>query len=184
MTERTKIQIFIALVIVSVALYFYENRSIPAMGTVLSADTRFEPLKVEEPALQLDKLKELQKTEYEGMKRNIFIAGPAAPPPGAVIAAKPKPPFIGPIQPPPPTPPPPPQVAGEFFGIESGAGKRTALMKEGDDVVAVPEGGTFENNRFRLTHVGNASADVVEVSTGRSVTIPLIPQGEQGSNTP
>jgi hypothetical protein len=183
MTERTKIQIFVGLVIISVALYFYESRSIPTMSTVLSADTRFEPLKVEEPALRLDKLKDLQRSEYTGTKRNIFVAGPIAPTPGAVPAGPPPKPFIGPIQPPPTPPPPPPQVAGEFFGVETSAGKRTALIKEGDDVVVVREGGTFENNRFRLTHIGNASADVVEVSSGRSVTIPLIPQGDQAAGS-
>ncbi|HXA55932.1 MAG TPA: hypothetical protein VNU84_00765 [Candidatus Acidoferrum sp.] len=182
MTERTKIQIFVGLVIVAVALYLYENRSIPTMGTVLSADTRFEPLKVEEPALQLDRLKELQKSEYAGMRRNIFVAGPVAPPPGAIPHGPAPRPFVGPEQPTPTPPPPPPQVAGEFFGIETSMGRRTALIKEGEDVVTVPEGGTFENNRFRLTHIGNASADVVEVSTGRSVTIPLIPQTDQGSS--
>ena len=184
MTERTKIQIFVGLVIVAVALYFYENRSIPTMGTVLSADTRFEPLKVEEPALRLDKLKDLQKSEYVGTKRNIFVAGPLAPQPGPLVHVPVQKPFIGPIQPTPPPPPPPPQVSGEFFGIETSGGRRTALFKEGDDVITVREGGTFENNRFRLTHIGNASADVVEISTGRSVTVPLIPQGEQGSNAP
>src|SRR5690348_12901516 len=100
MTERTKIQIFIGLVIVAVALYMYENRSIPEMSTVLSADTRFEPLKVEEPALQLDKLKELQKSQYAGTRRNIFAAGPTPPPPGAVTQLEAPRPFVGP-QPPP-----------------------------------------------------------------------------------
>lgn len=87
------------------------------------------------------------------------------------------PPFVGPQ----PAPPPPPlQVPVEFYGIESSQGRQVALLKNGDDVLIVAPGDTFMN-RFRLLRIGNQSADVEEISSGRHATLPLVPPVDQGS---
>jgi hypothetical protein len=179
MAERIKIQLLVALLAVAAAVYFYERGgSNPSAPSVLSADTRFVPLDVKEPGLRLDLLQNLQKDEYAGTHRNIFTAAPPPPPPGASHAEAPQP-FVGPQVPP---PPPPLQVPVEFYGIESASGgKPVALMKNGDDVLIVAEGDTFMN-RFRLVHIGNASAEVEEISTGRRTTVPLVPQQDQTSS--
>ncbi len=181
MRERTKIQVLVGLLLIVVAVFFYERNPTPSMPEGVSADTRFTPLNVKEPALQLDKLRKLQEDEYKGAQRNIFVAGPTPPPAGAVAAAHADAPalFVGPQ----PAPPPPPlQVPVEFYGIESSGGREVALLKNGDDILIVGEGDTFMN-RYRLIHIGNQSAEVQEISTGRQTTIPLVPPVDQSSGS-
>jgi hypothetical protein len=49
----------------------------------------------------------------------------------------------------------------------------------GEDVIVVAEGDTFLN-RFRLVRIGNDSADVEEIATGRDANVALeqLPQGQ------
>jgi hypothetical protein len=176
MSERAKIQLLVALLVLAGAVYFYERSSAPSTPSVLSADTRFVPLNVQEPALQVDRLQQLQKDEYSGTRRNIFVAAPPPPPPSEVHTEAPRA-FVGPQLPP---PPPPLQVPVEFYGVESSAGKQVALFKNGDDIVIVGEGDTFMN-RYRLVHIGNQSAEVEEISSGRQATLPLVPPQDQTS---
>jgi hypothetical protein len=182
MTERTKIQILVGLLLIVVAVFFYERNPTPDMPTGVSADTRFTPLNVKEPALQLDKLRKLQEDEYKGTQRNIFVAAPAPPPAGAAAHAEEPHLFVGPQ----PAPPPPPlQVPVEFYGIESSGGRQVALLKAqnaDDPPLIVGEGDTFMN-RYRLVHIGNQSAEVQEISTGRQTTIPLVPPVDEGSGS-
>jgi hypothetical protein len=175
MTERRKVQWLIGLLVAAGVVYWYEQSSAPTQPSVLSADTRFVPLTVKEPALQVDRLNELQNDEYTGTHRNIFVAGPMAPPPGAAPVVEASRPFVGPM---PPPPPPPLQVPVEFYGVESSNGKKVALFKNGDDPLIVAEGDTFMS-RFRLVRIANTSADVEEVSTGRHATLLLV-QPDQG----
>ena len=176
MAERTKIKVLVALLLIAGALYLYEHTQGAATPSVLSADTHFVPLNVQEPALRLDLLRNLQKDEYSGGQRNIFTAAPPPPPPGAQRVEAPHL-FVGPT---PPPPPPPLQVPVEFYGVEWRAGgKHLALFKSGDDIVPVYEGESFLN-RYRLVHIGNESADVEEISTGRHATLPLL-QPDQSS---
>ena len=53
-----------------------------------------------------------------------------------------------------------------------------AFFTSGDEVLIVPEGDTFLNG-LRLLHIGNDSAEVEEVSSGRHATVPMV-QPEQG----
>jgi hypothetical protein len=179
MTERTKLQWLIGLLVVAGVVYWHEESSTPTLPGVLSADTRFVPLSVKEPALQVNRLNELQKDEYSGTHRNIFVAGPAPAPAGAAAPVAVQKPFVGPMAPPPPPPPPPLQVPVEFYGVESSNGKKVALFKNGDDPLIVAEGGTFMN-RFRLVRIANTSADVEEISSGRHATLPLVQPDEGG----
>ena len=152
------------------------------LSGVLAADSKFEPLDVQEPSLRLDQLDRLRKLEYSGSHRNIFVAGaPPLPKPGGEAAADARP-FIGPKLPP---PPPPLQIPAEFFGYASQptSGKRVAFFTSGDDVLVVAEGDKFLNS-FRLIHIGNESADVEEISSGRHATVQLVQPPDQGSATP
>jgi hypothetical protein len=150
---------------------------------VLAADTKFEPLDVQEPSLRLDQLDRLRKLEYSGSHRNIFVAGaPPLPKPAVGEAAADVRPFIGPRLPP---PPPPLQIPAEFFGYASQtkSGKRVAFFTSGDDVLVVAEGDKFLTT-FRLVHIGNESAEVEEVSTGRHAMVPLLEPPDAGGGTP
>jgi hypothetical protein len=180
MSRRNEIYLLLALLIVLVgALYYYfeGHNQVAATRKVLAADTKFRPLDVQEPQLRLDLLAKLQKIEYTGTHRNIFVAEPPPPPKAQVEAAAAR--FVGPQAPP---PPPPVQVPGQLFGYasEASSGRRVAFFSEGDDVLVVAEGATFLN-QFRLIHVTDNSADVEEISTGRHATVPMVqpPAGQE-----
>jgi hypothetical protein len=179
MTERVKAQLLVALLLIAGAVYFYERSSTSATPSVLSADTRFVPLGVKEPALQVGRLQQLQKDEYAGAKRNIFLAGAVVPPPGAAAHVSEAPrPFVGPEKPP---PPPPLQVPVEFYGVESSNGRQVAFFKNGDDIIPAAEGDTILK-RFKLIRIGNQSAEFEEVSTGRHATLPLVQSTDQSGS--
>jgi hypothetical protein len=175
MSERTKVYALAALLVVLVVVaYFYvfDRTTVPGLPGVLAADTKFEPLDVHEPSLRLDELDRLRKLEYAGSHRNIFVAGlPPVPKPVGQALADTRP-FVGPKLPP---PPPPLQIPAEFFGYASQphTGKRVAFFTSNDDVLVVAEGDKFLNI-YRLVHIGNESADVEEISTGRHATVPLV----------
>ena len=65
--------------------------------------------------------------------------------------------------------------------------RRLAFFLNGDDVIVVQEGSVFLS-RFRLDKIGNDSADVEEISSGRHATVPMVqpPAGEAvpGSQPP
>ena len=106
MSQRTQLYVLAGLVVLLVVItYFYFFRtSVPGLSGVLAADSKFEPLDVQEPSLRLDQLDRLRKLEYSGSHRNIFVAGaPPLPKPGGEAAADARP-FIGPKLPPPPPP--------------------------------------------------------------------------------
>jgi hypothetical protein len=180
MSEKKKIQLLIALLIAAGALYVYERNATPSLSTGVSADAGFTPLSVTEPALQLGRLQQIQKDEYSGTQRNIFVATPIPAPQSTMAHSEAPRPFVGPQLPP---PPPPLQVPVEFYGTESSGGKQVALFKHGDDApIIVAEGETFMDG-FRLLHIGNQSAEVEEISSGRHATLPLVPSVEQGSGS-
>lgn len=177
MKRRTEIYVLAGLVALLAAILYFANRSqVPGLPRVLDADTKFQPIDVQAPQLHLDLLAKIQKLEYSGSHRNIFVAMPpplpkASEPPAA-------PPFVGPKMPP---PPPPLEVPATLFGYASQprSGKRVAFFTSGDDVLVVAEGDTFLN-RFRLVHVGDVSADVEETSSGRHAVVPMV-QPDQSS---
>jgi hypothetical protein len=180
MSRRAQIYFLAGLgVVLGLVLYDAYRGEAPAGSGVLASDVRFQPLDVQEPRLHTELLDRLRKLEYSGTHRNIFVATP--PPPensAAQPAPKPVEPFVGPRLPP---PPPPLQIPAEFFGYatRSASGKRVAFFTSGDDVLIVPEGDTFLG-RFRLVRIGNDTADVEEIATGRHATVQLVqPPPEQ-----
>jgi hypothetical protein len=184
MSQRAQIYVLFGLMaLLAFVVYYYEfgHSSVPGISGVLAADTKFEPLDVQEPSLRIDELDRLRKLAPSSSHRNIFVAAPPPPPqptPAQVAAARPP---VGPQLPP---PPPPLQVPAEFFGYASqpASGKRVAFFTSGDDVLVVPEGDKFLNS-YRLVHVGNESVDVEEISSGRHQTMPLVQPPDQGAGS-
>jgi hypothetical protein len=158
----------LAFVLYSTYFSHSDARGIPGITAV---DAKFVPLDIQEPQLRLDLLARIQKSEYSGSHRNIFVAAPP-PPPKSVGQQNAQSQFVGPRVPP---PPPPLQVPGEFFGYAStrGTARRIAFFKNGDDIQLLAEGDTFLGN-LRLVHIGDNSVDVQEVSSGRHATVQMV----------
>jgi hypothetical protein len=174
MNERNKGILLAALVVFAVLVWYYERASGSVASTsTLSAEMTYKPLAVENPALQRDKQRASQKTEYKGNGRDLFSE--IAPPPPeeahkSVVAAR------GPMGPTIPPPPPPPTLPGnmKFFGygtIPNGTAKR-AFLSDGDNIYIVGEGDTLLG-KFRVTKIGNANLDFEEIASGRHGTTAL-----------
>lgn len=179
-SKRIQIYVLIALGLVFAGVLYNTLRG-PASSSsgVFAENSSFQPLDVQEPTLHLDRLEKLRKMQSSGPHRNIFVAVAPPPPVAPGQAAKSAEPFVGPRQPP---PPPPLQVPAEFFGYATrrASGKRVAFFTSGDDVLVVAEGDSFLG-RYRLVHIGNDTADIEELGTGRHTTVNMIqPPGEAG----
>lgn len=177
MSQRVQIYLLVGLLGLAALIFLRSRSDVPGLPGV-SADTKFTPLDVQEPNLRLDLLEKIHKTEYAGLHRDIFTGAPMPPKtePGAVAQAQ----RVGP-QPPPP--PPPVQVPAQFFGYSTrpGGASRVAFFLNGEDVIVVAEGETFLGN-FRLVHIGNDSADVEEISSGRHAKVVLEHPPEEAQN--
>ena len=169
------------VVLLAVAYYYWRGPGI-SVSPVIAADVKFEPLDVQEPHLRLDLLENLQKLEYTGTHRNIFSAIPPPVAPTAAEKAREERSFVGPR----PLPPPPPfQPPVQFFGTATmtRSGKKVAFFTSGDDVLVVEEGSVFLN-LYRLVEIGNDTALIQEISSGRETTISMVQPdtSEQPSN--
>lgn len=183
MSRRVQIYVLVSL-LVSLAWLIFRDAAGMFSGSgpapaVVAANTKFTPLDIHEPDLRLDLLEKIHNTMYEGTRRDIFSGRPLPPPPSRMpVKSHPVDPV--PVQ----TGPPPVQVPAQFFGYASrpGSSDRVAFFLNGDDVLIVVEGDTFLGN-FRLLHIGNDSAQVEEVSTGRQTSVPLEqPPGQAAIN--
>jgi hypothetical protein len=151
-------------------LVYYLNRSSGPSFVGVTADDRFQPLKVDDPSLRLDLLERIRNTEYGGTHRNIFTG--EAPPPSAEEVkkaqdAEAKKPVI-------PSGPPPVNVPAKFFGyaVDPRTGEHRAFFTANEDVFVVPQGGILLNN-FRILRINNNSVDVQEISSGRQTTLAM-----------
>lgn len=166
MSRRTQMYVLAGLVIVlAVVIVLSRNRAPALAGTAVNES--FQPLNVPDPALRIDLLDQIHKQEYTGTHRNIFSV--TAPPPPVPAPGQP-----GYVPPAPPVPagPPPVVVPATFFGyaVTPRTGKRQAFFTNGDDVFIVDEGATLLN-RFRLLKIGNSTADLEELASGRRTTV-------------
>jgi len=175
----------VALLAVLVAVYLANRPQISGLQGVMASDGKFQPLNVDEPQLRLDLLEQLKNLQYPpGSHRNIFsaVALPVAPTPEEIAKASHH--YPGVDRPP---PPPPVEVPAQFFGYASmpSSPRRLAFFLNGDDVIVVQEGSVFLS-RFRLDKIGNDSADVEEVSSGRHATVQMVapPPGEAVPQVP
>lgn len=173
MSKRNEIYVLVGLLLVAAVAYYLSRSETPGLPGVLASDPTFHPLNVEEPHLRLDLLEKIKKLEYSGSHRNIFTFGPPPPPPktAAQIAQE----NFHKQGPEPPPPPPPVTVPAQLFGYASmpESGKRVAFFLDGEDVLVVEEGSVFLN-RFRLDKIGNDSADVEEISSGRHAIVQMV----------
>jgi hypothetical protein len=186
MSRRTQIGVLIGLVILLAVVYISNRPQMPGLQGVMASDSSFQPLNVDEPELRLDLLAKLQKLDYPaGAHRDIFTN--VALPPQLTAEEKRRQEHRYPtVQHPPP--PPPVEVPAQFFGYASmrSSPHRLAFFLNGDEVLVVQEGSVFLG-RFRLDKIGNDSADVEEVSSGRHASVPMVappagtptPGGEQ-----
>jgi hypothetical protein len=181
MSRRTQIGLLVVLVVVLVVVYLANRTQMPGLQGVLASDGKFQPLNVDEPQLRLDLLAKLQKLEYSGAHRNIFsaVALPPQPTPEEKRRLEHQYPTV--MHPP---PPPPVEVPAQFFGYASmpSSPRRLAFFLNGEDVIVVQEGSVFLS-RFRLDKIGNDSADVEEISSGRHATVQLV-QPPPGDSAP
>lgn len=132
---------------------------------------KFTVMNVDNPTLRLDLLEKIRKQEYSGLHINIFT-GKAVPPPIPVNPSKVDPALEKPPE------PPPLNVPFKFFGYSTDpkGGKKKAFFTNGEDVFILGEGETIQN-KFRLLRIGNTTADVEEIQSGRRATLNLeLPQ--------
>src|ERR1700735_3623216 len=184
MSRRTQIWILVPLAAVLVVVSLANRTQMPGLQGVMASDGKFQPLNVDEPQLRLDLLEKLQKLQYPpGSHRNIFSAVPL--PVEPTLAEKARLEHQYPTVPPPP--PPPVEVPAQFFGYASmrSSPRRLAFFLNGDDVIVVQEGSVFLT-RFRLDKIGNDSADVEEISSGRHANVQMVqpPPGEAVPQAP
>jgi hypothetical protein len=175
MSRRTQIGVLVGLVVLLVVVYIANRPQMPGLQGVLASNSSFQPLNVDEPELRLDLLAKLQKLDYPaGAHRDIFsnVALVVAPKPGDADYV---PPHKYPTEPRVPPPPPPVEVPAQFFGYASmrSSPRRLGFFLNGDEVLVVQEGSVFLS-RFRLDKIGNDSAEVEEVSSGRNATVPMV----------
>ena len=168
MPRRTQILLLSGLAILLVAVLYLEYRPQDTAPAISAISGKFEPLPVENPALRLDLLDRLKKFQYEGTHRSIFSA--SLPPAAAPTVSAP----VAPVAPPPPSGPPPLVVPATFFGYvtDTRTGTRRAFFNDADDVYVVAVGETLLG-RFRLVQIGNNTAEMEEVATGRKATLTM-----------
>lgn len=165
-----KIQRYILMGLLAVlAIVTIANWRSPEMKIVLGADTRAQRLEVENPSLRLDLLEKIRKQKYQ-THRNIFSASLPAP----QVKEEPRPAVteaVGPVR---EAPPPELVVPFKFYGFSSNPanGRMRAFFTNGDDIWIVSEGETIQN-RFKLLRIGNTTAEVEEIASGRRKTLPL-----------
>jgi hypothetical protein len=175
-SKKTRIEMYFlaGLVVILGAVGYGSFSGAGGLTGATNYDTKFQPLKVQDPSLRVDLLDNLRLQEYKGMHRNIFSAEPL-PPPISVMSAKAaaaaaaharqniEPPALA--------------VPATFFGIvtELNTGKKRACFSNGkDNVFILPEGGVLLGN-FRVDKILHNAVDLEQVSSGRHVTLTLAP---------
>ena len=181
MTKRAKEAIGLAVLVGIAAAVWYFNATHSAVPAgAVTAKAKYSPLPVESSRIRWDKLEASRRTEYKTTGRNPF--SPIVPPTpeqlakaaeeqrrqqellqqqqhqqqAAAIQAD------------------PPKLPLKFFGygnLPTRAG-RLAFFTDGEDVFFAAEGETLQG-RFRILHIGNASVDFEEISSGRRGSAPL-----------
>jgi hypothetical protein len=173
MTRRNQIaSALLAFILLLLAYVIYSNFRQPgAVVVAISSGQAFVPLAVENPALRIDLLEQLRRFEYQGPRRNIFSTQPL---PVEVVAPQftPSDVVIAPSAPLPSSPPL--VVTAVFFGhvTDRGSGARRAFFSEGEEVYVLGLGEVLLS-RYRLLQIGNNTAELEEVASGRRTTLTM-----------
>jgi hypothetical protein len=169
--KQKRIILLAGLGVVFLYVIYISNRPSEIAQVVSSADEKFRPIAVENPALKLELLERLKKLQYQGSHRNIFSS--VAPPPESAVP----PPVIAPppiTAPGGPSGPAPLVVPATFYGFVTDAqtGMRRAFFIEGENVYIIAVGEMLLG-RYRLIQIGNSSVELEETSTGRRATLTM-----------
>jgi len=170
-SKQKRIILLAGLGVVFLYVIYISNRPSEIAQVVSSADEKFRPIAVENPALKLELLERLKKLQYQGSHRNIFSS--VAPPPESAVP----PPVIAPppiTAPGGPSGPAPLVVPATFYGFVTDAqtGMRRAFFMEGENVYIIAVGEMLLG-RYRLIQIGNSSVELEETSTGRRATLTM-----------
>jgi hypothetical protein len=169
--KQKRITLLAGLGLVFLYIIYISNRPSEIAQVVSSADEKFRPIAVENPALKLELLERLKKLQYQGSHRNIFSS--VAPPPASAVPA--------PVIAPPPitapggtSGPAPLVIPATFYGFVTDAqtGMRRAFFMEGENVYIIAVGEMLLGH-YRLVQIGNSSVELEETSTGRRATLTM-----------
>jgi hypothetical protein len=170
MARQRQIAALAILVLVFFYVMYRNNRSPEIAPVVSQASESFRPISVENPALRLDLLERLKKSQYQGSHRNIFSAS-APPPPAPARVEQPTPPPVATA--------PPPQaqplvVPATFYGYvtDMQTGTRRAFFIDGENVSVLAIGEVLMG-RFRLVQIGTSTAELEEMASGRRATLAM-----------
>lgn len=179
MADRGKVLILIALGVVLAFVVFYNVKGGSPVAVAANSSASYQPIAIENPALHLDRIERLRKLEYHPTGRDIFTA--ELPPPPKPV----RPAAAAPIGPPPPPPEPALVVPFKYYGFSADAltKKRRGFFTNGDEVFIAAEGETVQG-KFRVITIGNAAAEVEEISTGRRARLNMEapPSGTPGES--
>jgi hypothetical protein len=177
MSQRVQIYVLVGLLALAAALFLRSRSGSAISPGVVASGGKFAPLDVQEPDLRLDLLEQIHQSQYRGTHRDIFSGQPLPPPPPKTTPGG----LVNTSNPNVPAGPPPVQLPAQFFGYANRAGSsnRVAFFLNGDNVLVVAEGDVFLGN-FRLLHIGNDSAEVQEISSGRRAVVPLEQPPDEG----
>jgi hypothetical protein len=171
MTRRNLIaSALLAFILLLLGYVLYSNFGPPSAAIVATAPGQgFVPLAVENPALRIDLLEQLRKFQYEGPRRNIFSTQPM---PVETVTQFTPPPLVAP--PVSFSGPPPLVVPAVFFGhvTDTRSGTRRAFFSEGEEVYVLGLGEILLS-RFRLVQIGESTAELEEVASGRRTTLTM-----------
>jgi hypothetical protein len=170
-SKQKRIILLAVLGVVFLYVIYVSNRPSEIAQVVSSADEKFRPIAVENPALKLELLERLKKLQYQGSHRNIFSS--VAPPPESAVP----PPMIAPppiTAPGGPSGPAPLVVPATFYGFVTDAqtGMRRAFFMEGENVYIIAVGEMLLG-RYRLIQISNSSVELEETSSGRRATLTM-----------
>lgn len=156
------------LLLLAYQIYGY-FRPTGAAVVATAAGQGFVPLPIENPALRLDLLEQLKKFQYQGPRRNIFSTAPL---PVEVSTQLAPAPVIAPsVQ---LAGPPRLVVPAIFFGhvTDTRSGTRRAFFSEGEEVYILGLGEVLLS-RFRLLQIGDNTAELEELNSGRRATLTM-----------
>jgi hypothetical protein len=166
MKQKTQIYVLCGLLVILAAVWASNLSEGPSLVSS-TATGKFRPLDVANPSLRLDLLERIRKLEYKGSLRNPFEMRAAPPPPQQTASP-------GNAAPPGPPPEQPLVVPYKFFGfsVDPRSGSKRAFFTDGEDVFILAEGETLKN-AFRLLRIGNTTAEMEEVRTGKRATLQM-----------